>query len=175
MGTVGLALPPERRSVNRRMIDVVSKLYRLLVKVASAFQPELLLVVRLYWGWQFMQTGWGKLQHLERVTQFFTSLGIPAPGLNADFVSGLELVGGFLLAVGLASRLVSLLFVGDMLVAYITADRTAFLAFLSDPDKWTGAAPCTFLCASLLILIFGPGRFALDTLVDRWVTRRRPG
>ncbi|MGA2181931.1 MAG: DoxX family protein [Bryobacteraceae bacterium] len=151
------------------------KLYRLLIAVASSLQPLLLLAVRLYWGWQFMQTGWGKLHRLDKVTQFFTSLGIPAAGLNAGFVSGLELVGGVLLAMGLVSRPVALLFVGDMLVAYITADRAAFLSFFSDPDKFVGAAPCTFLCASLLILIFGPGRFSLDALADRWFTKRRAG
>jgi putative oxidoreductase len=157
------------------MMESVRKLYLQMVKVASSFQPELLLLVRLYWGWQFMQTGWGKLQNLERVTHFFTSLGIPAPGLNAAFVSGLELVGGILLAVGLGSRLISLLFVGDMLVAYITADRVAFFSFFSDPDKFIGAAPCTFLCASLLILIFGPGTFSLDALAGRWFTKRTAG
>ena len=157
------------------MIDFARKLYLLLIAVASSFQSLLLLAVRLYWGWQFMQTGWGKLHNLARVTQFFTSLGIPAPGLNAGFFSGLELVGGVLLAVGLASRPVALLFVGDMLVAYITADRTAFFSFFSDPDKFVGAAPCAFLCASLVILIFGPGRFSLDTLVGRWFLKRTTG
>jgi putative oxidoreductase len=154
------------------MIDLIRKSYALLIAAASSLQSVLLLIVRLYWGWQFMETGLGKLQHLEKVTKFFTSLGIPAPGLNAGFVSGLELVGGILLAVGLASRLVSLLFVGDMLVAYFTADREAFLAFISDPDKFVGAAPCTFLCASLLILIFGPGRFSLDAVLARWFVKR---
>ena len=38
-----------------------------------------LLVLRLTWGWQFFQTGLGKLRNIERVITFFTSLGIPAP------------------------------------------------------------------------------------------------
>jgi hypothetical protein len=43
-----------------------------------------MLAVRLYWGWQFMQTGWGKLTNIGKEIQFFTQLGIPAPtdGLN---------------------------------------------------------------------------------------------
>ena len=154
------------------MIELIRKPYSLLITVASSLQSVLLLAVRLYWGWQFMQTGWGKLHRLDKVTQFFASLGIPAPGLNAGFISSLELVGGFLLAVGLASRPIALLFVGDMLVAYFTADHEAFISFFSDPDKFVGAAPCTFLCASLLILIFGPGRFSLDGLLARRFTKR---
>jgi putative oxidoreductase len=146
----------------------VTKLYGLLVRVASAFQPVLLLVIRLYWGWQFAQTGWGKLQHLDRVTKFFTSLGIPLPGANAVFISVLELVGGILLALGVSSRLIALLFVGDMVVAYITADHQAFVSFISDQDKFVAASPFAFLLASLVILIFGPGRFSLDALLGRW-------
>jgi len=157
------------------MLEFIGRLYHLLITVASSFQSVLLLAVRLYWGWQFAQTGWGKLHRLDQVTQFFTSLGIPAAGLNAGFISGLELVGGVLLAVGLATRPVALLFVGDMLVAYITADRAAFFSVFSDPDKFVGAAPFAFLCASLLILIFGPGRFSLDALAGRWFTKRTGG
>ena len=48
---------------------------------------------------------------------------LPAPGLNAAFVSSLELVGGILLVVGLASRLIAVPLVINMLVAYLTADR----------------------------------------------------
>ena len=149
-------------------MSLLRKLYGLLIRVASAFQPVLLLAVRLYWGWQFAQTGWGKLQHLDRVTKFFTSLGIPMPHANAIFIAVLEFVGGILLALGLGARLVALLFVGDMVVAYVTADHDAFVSFISNPDKFVGATPFAFLLASLLILIFGPGRFSLDALVGRW-------
>jgi putative oxidoreductase len=66
-------------------------------KAFAPFGNVVLLVLRLVWGWQFLTTGLGKLQNHERVTGFFTSLGIPAPGLNAWFIGGLELVGGALL------------------------------------------------------------------------------
>jgi len=153
------------------MIESIRKLYQLLIDLASKLQPVLLLAVRLYWGYQFTQTGWGKLNNLGRVTHFFGSLGIPAPAINAAFISGLEVVGGILLALGLGSRLVSLLFVGDMFVAYVAADREALLSFFTDPDKFVGAAPCTFLCASLLILIFGPGPWSLDAAIGRRFTK----
>ena len=37
----------------------------------NRLQSLLLLAIRLYWGWQFAQDGWGKLTHLARVTEFF--------------------------------------------------------------------------------------------------------
>jgi putative oxidoreductase len=77
------------------------KLYRLLIRVSSSLQSPFLLAVRLYWGWQFAEDGWGKLHNLDKVTDFFTSLGLPAPGLTAASIASLELVGGILLALGL--------------------------------------------------------------------------
>ena len=74
---------------------------------AGSLKSPLLFAVRLYWGWQFFQTGWGKLHNMPHVIEFFTSLGIPAPVFNAYFVSGLECFGGILLALGLGSRLIA--------------------------------------------------------------------
>ncbi len=127
--------------------------------------------VRLYWGWQFAVDGWGKLHNLPKVIEYFGSLGLPAPGPTAYFVSILELVGGILLALGLGSRLIALLLTVNMTVAYITGDREALLSIFSDPDKFSAAAPFTYLMASLVILIFGPGRFSLDYLIARWWAR----
>ena len=50
----------------------------------------------------------------------------------------------------------------------ITADREAFFSFFSDPDKFSAAAPYVFLFASLLILIFGPGKLCVDALLRRF-------
>jgi putative oxidoreductase len=154
------------------MMAKIQKLYEMFVRAASSLESPFLLIVRLYWGWQFMQTGWGKLGDLGKVTNYFASLGIPAPAVSAYFISALEFAGGVLLVIGLGSRLISFLMAVDMAVAYYLADHDALLSFLSDPDKFYAAAPFTFLIASLIILIFGPGKLALDTLVARTVRHR---
>ena len=141
--------------------------YRAVATGFSSLRSPFLLAVRLYWGWQFMQTGWGKLHQLAKITAFFTSLGIPFPAFNAHFVSGLEFAGGLLLIVGLASRLTAFLLAGNMLVAYWTADRAALFSVFSDPGKFYNADPYTFLFASLIILIFGTGFLSLDTAIGR--------
>jgi putative oxidoreductase len=132
---------------------------------ASLLQSPFLLLVRLYWGWQFAQTGWGKLHNLAKITDFFASLNIPFPAANAHFVASLEFVGGLLLIVGLGTRLVGLLLAGNMLVAYWTADHEALTSIISDPGKFYVADPYTFLFASLLVLIFGAGWLSLDALM----------
>ena len=57
------------------MMQLVEKYYRLLIRVSSSLQSPFLLAVRLYWGWQFMQTGWGKLTDINKVVGFFTGSG----------------------------------------------------------------------------------------------------
>lgn len=149
----------------------LQELYAWFVKTVTTLQSPFLLIVRLYWGWQLSQNGWGKLHNLPHVTEFFTSLGLPAPGATAIFVSSVEFVGGMLLAVGLLSRIAALAIVIDMFTAYVIADREAFLSFFSDPGKFYVADPFTFLFVGLLILIFGPGKLSLDTLLERRLSK----
>ncbi|MGC2400988.1 MAG: DoxX family protein [Acidobacteriaceae bacterium] len=148
------------------------QLYQSVSKRLSRMQSPLLLAIRLYWGWQFAQTGWGKLHHLAKITGFFASLGIPFPAFNAHFIAGLEFFGGLLLILGLASRLTGLLLAGNMLVAYWTADHEALISIFSDPGKFYVADPYTFLFASLMVLIFGAGIFSADAFIAKlWKTR----
>jgi putative oxidoreductase len=153
-------------------MKTIDLLYSWFLKVANSLQTPLLLAIRLYWGWQFWQSGHGKLQDIAKVVEYFTSLGVPAPSLNAHFIALLEAVGGLLLIVGLASRLIALPLLVDMVMAFVIADREALGHIFSDPDKFYGAAPYTFLFASLIILVFGPGKLSLDELIAR--RRRRP-
>ena len=141
---------------------------------ASYLQSPLLLAVRLYWGWQFAVTGWGKLHSIEKITGFFTTLNIPFPGANAHFVAGLEFFGGILLIIGLGSRLIGLLLAFNMLVAYWTADHEALLAIFSDPGKFYVADPYTFLFASVMVVIFGAGLFSVDALLTKRLTHLIP-
>jgi putative oxidoreductase len=148
-----------------RFLATIRRLYAWAVRIASTLQSPFLLFVRVYWGLQLGQNGWGKLHHLPRVAEYFSSLGLPAPGFTATFVASVEFLGGILLAVGLFSRFIGLILSIDMLMAYIMGDREALLSIFSNPGKFYAADPYTFLFAALLILIFGPGRYALDTLL----------
>jgi len=143
------------------------QLYQRFFGVVDYLRSPFLLAVRLYWGWQLIQSGWGKLHNLPKVTEFFTSLNLPMPAQMAVFISCVEFFGGIFLAIGLLSRLTALVLTINMIMAYVTADREALQSFFSDPDKFYAAAPYVFLIASLIILIFGPGKVSLDTLLDK--------
>lgn len=138
-----------------------------LARLGGWLQSPLLLIIRLWWGWSFAQTGWGKLMNLERTTNFFASLNLPAPRLNAMAAGTTECVGGVLLLFGLYTRFVSPALIVVMLVAYATADHEALEALFRDPDKFTSAAPFLFLFAAVICFVFGPGRWSLDALVRK--------
>ena len=144
-----------------------STLTERLERLFSPLGNVVLLVLRLVWGWQFFTTGLGKLQNHARVTEFFSSLGIPAPGLNAWFVGGLEMAGGALLFLGLFSRPIALLLTGNMLVAYWSADRPALLGVFHDLDAFLRADPFWFLFVSVVVLTLGPGAISVDRLLTR--------
>src|SRR6266478_4147400 len=153
----------------KKLISRVKTWHDKFFSLVSYLQSPFLLFVRLYWGVQLVQSGWGKLHHLSKVTEFFTSLGLPAPGFTALAISSLEFFGGFMLALGLLTRPIALILTINMIMAYVTADREALFSIFSDPDKFYAAAPYTFLIASLIVLIFGPGKFCVDYLLRRFV------
>jgi putative oxidoreductase len=151
------------------MIRRVTKLYDSAAALLNYLQSPLLLAIRLYWGWELYQDGLGKLNHLDKVTDFFTTLNLPQPHLTAIFVSVLELVGGILFALGIGTRLIALLLFVNMTVAFWTAEKEAFGAIISDPDKFTAASAYNDWFATLIILIMGPGYLAVDTILRKFL------
>jgi putative oxidoreductase len=141
--------------------------HELLIASGAALQSPFLLGLRLYFFWQLFLTGQGKLANIGKVSEFFASLGIPLPTLNAYFIGSLECFGGLLLMIGLASRPLALLVLLSMIVAYVTADFGAVSGMFSDPDKFVKADPFPFLLTALIVFVFGSGRFSVDALL-KW-------
>lgn len=158
------------------------KAYELVVKICDLLRHPLLLLFRLNWGLQFFHTGLGKLKNHKDIVEFFASLNIPLPDLNAWIAAGVECFGGILLMIGLASRPVAALTTFTMIVAYmaVTDDRQTVFDFFSylfnDTDKqnpFLRADPFFFLLTSLLVLAFGPGVFSLDYLLGKFVFKKK--
>ena len=151
------------------LIRFLGAAYARATSLLNSLQSPLLLCIRLYWGWQYMQDGWGKLTHLDRVTEYFSTLNLPAPHATALLVGLVELGGGILFTLGLGSRLVSLVLFVNMTMAYLSVpdDRANFFHIFSKPDDFYGATPYTYWFAALIILVFGPGALAVDRLFAR--------
>ena len=141
------------------------KLIRKLVHtVTDALQWLPPYSTRLVVAQVFIESGWGKLTHLDKVIGFFTSLGIPAPQIQAPFVAATELTCGTLILIGLGSRIAALPLIGTMAVALITAKK-------EDIHQITDLFSISeFLYIPLLvwIAVFGAGKLSLD----RWIGKK---
>jgi putative oxidoreductase len=116
------------------------------------------LVARITLGVLFVGTGWGKLHSLDKLTEFFIELGIPAPGLHAPLVACTEFFCGGLLLLGLGSRLAALPLLVTMLVAIVTAQR----AEIHGLGDLFGLVEWTYSALLLWVALAGPGRLSLD-------------
>jgi putative oxidoreductase len=120
-----------------------------------------LLLGRLAVGLLFVSTGWGKVHNIAKVTAFFETLGIPAPGFQAVLVGYSELLCGSALVVGLFTRLATVPLAVSMVVALITAKR----ADIHGLFDLVGQDEFTYLVVLVMIAVLGPGRIAADRFV----------
>ncbi len=112
-------------------------------------------VIFLYHGWQKIDGG------VAGVGQFLKSLSVPLPDVMAYILSYGELIGGALLIAGFLTRLVSLAFILDMVLAIILVklDR-GLIAPMGVP---VGAElDLALIAAMAAIACFGPGSLSVD-------------
>lgn len=118
---------------------------------------------RLALGWVFVESGWGKLHRLPQVVDYFASLGIPAPHLQAPFVASVELAGGLFLLAGLFTRVASVPLAATMAVALLTAKR----GDVAGPSDLFGAVELLYLLLLATLAATGAGALSLDALLVR--------
>lgn len=127
------------------------------------------LLARLIIGAIFIPTGWGKLHNLPDIVNFFRQLGIPYPEIQAPFAATVELVGGTLILVGLATRLMSVPLIITMIVAIATAVWPQL-------DSWRdlfGKEELHYIALLTYLVVTGPGAASLDALLVRTLTARK--
>jgi putative oxidoreductase len=166
-------------------MDRVTQAARWITQANAALdrlKDPLLLAIRVYWGWSLMWNGWGKLHNLSGIAQWFgEELHLPFPYANAIAAATTEFLGSLLLMLGLATRPAAAAIAFTMTVAYLTSDREVLSTLTTDFFCQSGtqvgecfvlAAPFPYWFAGILILVLGPGKIALDTLVARWWANR---
>ncbi len=147
--------------------------------------PEWIIVLRLMAGSVFLWEGVLKFVYANQGVGRFTKLGFPWPAATADFVALVEIVGGLLLLVGLATRLVAAVFIVEMIVAMLSTKPALFLGTSplplppSPPKLGLGAvlhevrSEWAQLMTSLFLLLEGPGPWSLDGRVTASESLRR--
>jgi putative oxidoreductase len=141
---------------------------RLVLAIADRLQWLPPTLARFTVGWIFFWSGWGKLHDLPRVIEFFGSLGIPHPELQAPFASATEFVCGALMLAGLFTRVASVPLVITMVVAIVTAQRENVSA-LGDVF---GLVEYLYITLLIWLGVTGAGPLSLDQVLVRWAVQR---
>ncbi len=141
--------------------------------------PKSTLYLRVMAGGVFFWEGILKFVYANQGIGRFTKLGMPMPHFTADFVATLEIVGGLLLLTGLLTRLITIPFIIEMIVAMLSTKISLYLGTSPLPlppappkvGMWAVLHEVRSEYAQLLTVVFlminGPGRWSLDALLAR--------
>jgi putative oxidoreductase len=136
--------------------------------IAATWTDFLLLVGRVFLGWLFLASGYGKLGNIPGTIAYFTNLGVSPPGFWAWFAGGAEVVLGAALILGIATRYAALASFTWVLVATAIAHR-----------YWTYPAPAqaaqynnflkniAIMGGALCAFVTGAGRYSLDAMLAK--------
>ena len=155
-------------------MTLVTRIARFNERAAAALaplEPLLLLALRLYVSWQFLKSGWLKLQDWETTRFLFEEeykVPLLSPGLAALLGTAGELVFPLLLVIGLLGRLAALGLSAVNVVAVLAYAHVlmseGFEAALGQHHLWG--------LMLLVLVVSGPGRWSMDALISR---RAPPG
>jgi putative oxidoreductase len=146
-----------------RLLDRVASLGDLADRIAESLQWLSPTLARLTVGLVFFQSGWGKLHSLDKVTEFFTQLGLPMPAFQAALASTAEFVCGGLLLLGLATRFA----VVPLVVTMCVAIRTALWDQVDGLGSLVGLLEFAYIALLVFIGTHGAGPLSLDALLAR--------
>lgn len=136
--------------------------------------PKEIILIRLLCGGVFFWEGLLKFVYVNQGIGRFTKLGFPMPELTANFVAITEIIGGLFLLFGLFTRLTSLWFILEMIVAILSTKISLYLG--TSPLPLPPAPPTvgiwavlheirsdySQLLSCLFLLFVGPGILSLD-------------
>jgi putative oxidoreductase len=121
------------------------------------------LLVRLFVGYFFFETGWAKVHNLDTFSQRFAEWGIPHPAFNAALSAYTECIGGALIVVGFLTRLVSIPMMINMLVAIVSVKMRTVGSF----NEFVELDEPLYLLCFLWLMIVGAGRVSVDSVLKR--------
>ncbi|MGE3769506.1 MAG: DoxX family protein [Bdellovibrionales bacterium] len=136
-------------------------------RIAAHFEWLGPLVARIVVGYTFMLTGWGKLNNLPQITDYFTELGIPFPHVLTPFVSGVECFGGLLLILGLLTRISG----GALAIVMIVATISAKWSDVDSLETLFGFEEATYFAVFTWLAICGAGKASIDYWLEQRMER----
>ena len=145
----------------KKLITVAAELFDRLS--AAGWVPALLM--RLFVGYFFMETGWAKIHNLDAFATRFAQWGIPYPAFNAALSAYTEFLGGALTIIGLGMRFVSIPMIINMIVAILTVK----LKNVSGLDDFVELDEPLYALSFVWLFFSGAGWLSIDGLVKQLI------
>jgi putative oxidoreductase len=168
----------------RNIVQVARETVLSWIAIRPETAPGATLLLRMMAGSVFLWEGILKFVYVNQGVGRFTKLGLPLPAVTAHFVGVLEIVGGALLLAGLATRLIAIPLMIEMVVAILSTKISLFLGTSPLPlppapptigfwavlhevrSEWAQLLVCAFLFRA------GPGPLSLDAVLGGWLQNR---
>ncbi|EDZ63372.1 protein containing DoxX domain [Sulfurimonas gotlandica GD1] len=139
----------------------IKKLYLEFSRLSEYLKPISLLLARLLIAYGFYTPAMNKWADIGSVAEWFGSMGIPFPLLNAYMAAGTEIAGVVLLTLGLLTRLISIPLIIVMIVAIVTVHLPH--GFSAGDNGFE--IPLYYMIFLLGFVAHGAGKFSLDRLI----------
>lgn len=120
-----------------------------------------LFLARITVAYGFYEPAMMKWNDIGAVAQWFGTLGIPFPTLNAYMAATTEIVGVLFLVLGFMTRLISLPLIVVMIVAIVTVHLPHGFSAANNGYE----IPLYYMLFLLIFLSHGAGKFSLDRLI----------
>ncbi len=139
------------------------KIYAKLANYSNKLNDLSLLIVRLILAYGFFEPAKMKWSNISSVADWFGSMGIPFPTLNAYMAASTEALGVILLVLGLGSRLISVPLIIIMLVAIFTVHFSNGFGASNNGFE----IPLYYMIMLIVLLSNGSGKLSIDCLLKR--------
>jgi len=137
---------------------MLTTIYTLSKNILQNFQSLALLLARLIVAYGFLEPALMKWNDMGAVAQWFGSMGIPFPTLNAYMAGTTEIVGVVLVALGLFTRLISI----PMMIIMVVAIMTVHLGHGFSAGNNGFEIPLYYMLFLFIFATHGAGKFSVD-------------
>ncbi|HRH10281.1 MAG TPA: DoxX family protein [Bacteroidia bacterium] len=137
------------------------KLYNIYISIAEKSASPSLLLIRLILAYGFWEPAKTKWTDINSVAEWFESIGIFAPKLNAYLSASTEMAGVFLLLFGLGTRIIAL----PLIIVMLVAIKTVHWQYGFPASENGFEIPLYYIIMLMALISFGSGKFSLDFLI----------
>lgn len=142
-------------------------LYMRYAETLSRLKDLPLLLLRLVLAYGFYKPAMAKMEDISAIAGWFESMGIPFPTLNAYLATYTEFSGFILLALGLATRIITI----PLMIVMLVAIKTVHWGNGFEAGDNGFEIPLYYLLMLFTLLVFGPGRVSLDHVIGKWARK----